>query len=74
MLLEVEAATVNRTDVFHRSGRFFLQKDLPHILGMDVAGRVAALGADVDGWNVGDRVVATFEELGRRLGTAPTPS
>ncbi len=65
VLLEVEAATVNRTDVFLRSGRFFLQKDLPHILGMDVAGRIAALGPEVDGWAVGDRVVATFEELGR---------
>jgi NADPH:quinone reductase-like Zn-dependent oxidoreductase len=65
VLVEVEAATVNRTDLFHRSGRFFIQKDLPHILGMDVAGRIAALGPEVTGWAVDDRVVATFEELGR---------
>ncbi|MFY9616233.1 MAG: zinc-binding dehydrogenase [Candidatus Dormiibacterota bacterium] len=65
VLVEVEAATVNRTDIFHRSGRFFIQKDLPHILGMDVAGRIAALGPEVTGWAVDDRVVATFEELGR---------
>lgn len=38
VLLKVHAATVNHTDLFHRSGRFLIQKPLPHILGMDVAG------------------------------------
>jgi NADPH:quinone reductase-like Zn-dependent oxidoreductase len=65
-LVRVRAATVNHTDLFHRAGRFFIQKPLPHILGMDVAGEIAALGdaASVD-WQIGDRVVATFEALGR---------
>lgn len=35
------------------------------MLGMDVAGEIAALGPGVSGWSVGDRVVATFEALGR---------
>ena len=65
VLVRVRAATVNRTDIFHRSGRFFIQKPLPHVLGMDVAGEVAALGPGVSGWAAGDRVVATFEALGR---------
>lgn len=65
VLVRVRAATVNHTDLFHRSGRFFIQKPLPHILGMDVAGEIAVLGDDVEGWAVGDRVVATFEALGR---------
>src|SRR5215212_2473931 len=65
VLVRVHAATVNHTDLFHRSGRFYIQKDLPHILGMDVAGEIAALGEDVSGWKIGDRVVATFEGLGR---------
>jgi len=64
-LLRVRAATVNHTDVFHRQGRFFIQKPLPHVLGMDVAGEVADLGEGVEGWKRGDRVVATFEALGR---------
>jgi NADPH:quinone reductase-like Zn-dependent oxidoreductase len=69
-LVRVHAATVNHTDLFHRSGRFFIQKDLPHILGMDVAGEIALLGEGVTGWAIGDRVVATFEALGReRNGT-----
>lgn len=65
VLVEVHAATVNRTDLFHRAGRFFIQKPLPHILGMDVAGVVARVGPAVAGWEAGDRVVATFEALGR---------
>lgn len=65
VLLRVRAATVNHTDIFHRSGRFFIQKPLPHVLGMDVAGEIAELGPGVSGWEAGDRVVATFEALGR---------
>jgi NADPH:quinone reductase-like Zn-dependent oxidoreductase len=65
VLLKVKAATVNHTDLFHRAGQFFIQKPLPHILGMDVAGEVAALGAGVTDFQVGDRLVATFEALGR---------
>jgi NADPH:quinone reductase-like Zn-dependent oxidoreductase len=65
VLLRVHAATVNHTDIFHRTGQFFIQKDLPHILGMDVAGEIVGLGAGVSGWQIGDRVVATFEALGR---------
>src|SRR5688500_16605365 len=65
VLLRVHAATVNHTDIFHRTGRFYIQKELPHILGMDVAGEIVALGEGVKDWKVGDRVVATFEALGR---------
>jgi len=65
VLLRVHAATVNHTDIFHRGGSFFIQKSLPHILGMDVAGEVVEVGAGVTGWQPGDRAVATFEALGR---------
>ena len=65
VLLRVHAATVNHTDIFHRTGQFFIQKALPHVLGMDVAGEIAALGDDVTGWRPGDRCAATFEALGR---------
>ncbi|AFZ11433.1 NADPH:quinone reductase [Crinalium epipsammum PCC 9333] len=65
VLVKVHAATVNHTDIFHRSGQFFIQKSLPHILGMDVAGEIVELGAGVTDWQIGDRIVATFEALGR---------
>ncbi len=65
VLIRVHAATVNHTDIFHRTGQFYIQKELPHILGMDVAGEIVALGEGVTGWHIGDRVVAAFEALGR---------
>ncbi|MDZ7967669.1 MAG: zinc-binding dehydrogenase [Nostoc sp. DedSLP03] len=65
VLVKVHAATVNHTDIFHRSGQFYIQKSLPHILGMDVAGEIVELGAEVTDWQIGDRIVATFEALGR---------
>lgn len=65
VLIRVRVATVNHTDIFHRTGKFFIQKELPHILGMDVAGEIAAVGPEVKTWTIGDRVVATFEALGR---------
>ncbi|HXM18522.1 MAG TPA: zinc-binding dehydrogenase [Candidatus Tumulicola sp.] len=64
-LIRVRAATVNHPDLFHRSGRFLIHKELPHVLGMDVAGEIAGLGEGVAGWREGDRVVAAFEALGR---------
>jgi NADPH:quinone reductase-like Zn-dependent oxidoreductase len=65
VLVRVHATTVNHTDIFHRTGRFFIQKPLPHILGKDLAGEILAIGSEVSGWHLGDRVVATFEALGR---------
>jgi NADPH:quinone reductase-like Zn-dependent oxidoreductase len=65
VLVRVRATSVNHTDIFHRGGRFIIQKDLPHILGMDVAGDVVEVGDSVGGWSPGDPVVATFEALGR---------
>ncbi len=65
VLVRVRAATVNHTDIFHRTGQFFIQKELPHVLGMDVAGEIVELGPGVGGWTLGDRVVASFEALGR---------
>jgi NADPH:quinone reductase-like Zn-dependent oxidoreductase len=65
VLVRVRAASVNHTDLFHRSGHFILQKPLPHVLGMDVAGEIETLGSGVVGWGEGDRVTATFEALGR---------
>jgi len=65
VLVRVRAATVNHTDIFHRSGQAFIRKPMPHILGMDVAGEIAELGEGVTDWAVGDRVVSIFEALGR---------
>ena len=39
---------------------------MPLIMGIDVAGEVAALGADVTGWQIGDRVMV--DPINRKLG------
>lgn len=57
--LRVAATTFNPVDGNIRAG--FMQEpmplDLPHVPGLDVAGTVDALGPQVDGLQVGDRVV-----------------
>jgi putative PIG3 family NAD(P)H quinone oxidoreductase len=58
ILIEVAYAGVNRPDVLQRMGRYNPPPDASPILGLEVSGRVAALGPDVSRWKVGDRVCA----------------
>ena len=57
MVVEVGAAGVNYIDTYHRGGVY--QVDLPLVLGLEGAGRVAAVGDGVDDVAVGDRVAWT---------------
>ncbi|MBS2532677.1 NADP-dependent oxidoreductase [Catenulispora sp. NF23] len=58
VLIKVSATSFNPADAGIRAG--YLQQvfpiSLPHIPGLDVAGRVAALGEGVTRWKVGDAV------------------
>ncbi|MFI9012027.1 quinone oxidoreductase family protein [Actinosynnema sp. NPDC053489] len=54
LLVDVAAAGVNFIDCYHREGRYPL--DLPFGPGLEGAGRVSAVGPDVTGFAVGDRV------------------
>ncbi len=56
VLLRVHYAALNRLDDWVRKGWRGLNLELPHIPGSDFAGEIAALGADVSGWEVGQRV------------------
>ncbi|GAA3391894.1 alcohol dehydrogenase catalytic domain-containing protein [Cryptosporangium minutisporangium] len=57
-LIQVAACAVNRMDLLQRSGPALLPGfTLPHIGGMDVAGTVVEVGADVPDLAVGARVV-----------------
>ena len=58
VLIEVHVAGVNRPDVLQRSGNYPPPKGASPHLGLEVAGVVAAVGAGVDAWRVGDRVCA----------------
>ncbi|HET7553335.1 MAG TPA: NAD(P)H-quinone oxidoreductase [Gemmatimonadaceae bacterium] len=58
VVIRVEAAGVNRPDTFQRMGRYAPPPGASPIIGLEVAGEVAELGAGVDGFVVGDRVCA----------------
>ena len=57
VLIEVAAASVNAADWKQRLGSY-ADLDLPHILGRDVSGTVAAIGAGVTSFRPGDEVFA----------------
>jgi NADPH2:quinone reductase len=58
VLIRVQAAGVNRPDVSQRQGAYPPPPGASPILGLEVAGEVACVGADVHGPIVGDRVCA----------------
>ena len=58
VLIEVAYAGVNRPDCLQRAGGYPPPPDASPIIGLEVAGRVAALGEGVDAWQVGDMVCA----------------
>jgi NADPH:quinone reductase-like Zn-dependent oxidoreductase len=57
VLVQLQAAALNRLDLWVRSGWPGIRLEYPHIPGADGAGRIAAVGEDVSGWQVGDAVV-----------------
>ncbi|WP_409525439.1 quinone oxidoreductase family protein [Nitrincola sp. MINF-07-Sa-05] len=56
VLLRHEAIGVNYIDIYHRTGTFAAPLSLPSGLGIEGAGIIEAVGADVSGLSVGDRV------------------
>ncbi len=57
-LIRVMAAGINRPDIMQRKGLYPPPADASPVLGLEVAGEIAALGAPSDGLQVGDRVCA----------------
>src|SRR3990172_8269381 len=62
VLVRVSAIGVNFIDVYHRIGRYALP--LPVTPGVEVAGRVEALGSDVTEFRAGDRVACFLNNGG----------
>lgn len=58
VLIKVAVAGVNRPDVVQRQGLYPPPPGASDLPGLEVAGTIAALGPDVTGWQVGDRVCA----------------
>ena len=58
VLVRVAAAGVNRPDVMQRQGRYPPPPGASDLPGLEIAGEIAALGAEVTGWSIGDKVTA----------------
>lgn len=57
VVLRVLATAVNHLDLELRSGASRMPLTFPHVLGREVVGEIVERGADVDKWELGDRVV-----------------
>ena len=58
VLIEVVAAGVNRPDIFQRAGHYPPPPGQSDIPGLEVSGRIAAIGTGVEGLKAGDEVCA----------------
>src|ERR671937_1523024 len=71
--LAIAATGLNRVDADVREGRARFPVALPHVLGLEIVGRIDAVGPGVDAaWAIGDRVTPRMNAAGVTLGiTAP---
>src|SRR5690242_11452256 len=58
LLIRVKYAGVNRADLMQRQGFYPPPPGASDIIGLEVAGKVIALGPAVRGWKVGERAMA----------------
>jgi NADPH:quinone reductase len=58
IVIQIEAAGVSRADIMQRQGKYPPPPGASDILGLDAAGTIHSLGANVHGWKEGDRVCA----------------
>lgn len=60
VLVQVRAAPVNPADLLLLSGRHLVRPSLPAPVGIEGAGVIEELGAEVRGWQVGQKVALPF--------------
>jgi NADPH:quinone reductase-like Zn-dependent oxidoreductase len=58
LLVRVRAAAINYPDVLIIEDKYQFRPPRPFAPGGEIAGEVEALGEGVDGWSVGDRIIA----------------
>nr|WP_223205509.1 NAD(P)H-quinone oxidoreductase [Gordonia jinghuaiqii] len=58
VVIDVVAAGVNRADLLQRAGNYPPPPGASDIIGLEVSGRISALGTGVSGWAEGDEVCA----------------
>jgi NADPH:quinone reductase-like Zn-dependent oxidoreductase len=70
--VEVAACALNHLDVDVREGISRFPIEPPHVLGVEVVGRIAEVGDGVEGWQVGDRVMPYLMDTCGRCGFCTT--
>jgi NADPH:quinone reductase len=74
VLIEVAAAGINRPDILQRQGGYRPPPGASDIPGLEIAGRIVAIGSDVSGWKIGDQACALVAGGGyAEFCTAPAP-
>jgi len=74
VLIKVRAAGVNRPDVMQRQGKYPPPPGASDIPGLEIAGTIESVGADVADWHAGDRVCALVSGGGyAEYAVAPAP-
>jgi len=58
VVIDVVAAGINNADLLQRRGHYRVPAGASPVLGLEVSGVIAWVGADVVGWSVGDPVCA----------------
>ncbi len=58
VVVDVTATAVNRADLLQRQGHYNPPPGAPAWPGLECSGRIAAVGADVEGWHAGEAVCA----------------
>ncbi|MGI8433786.1 MAG: NAD(P)H-quinone oxidoreductase [Nocardioidaceae bacterium] len=58
VVIDIVATAVNRADLMQREGRYPPPPGASDVLGLECAGTVSSVGADVGRWQLGDQVCA----------------
>ena len=58
VLIRIAAAGINRPDCIQRQGHYAPPPGVTDIPGLEVAGEIIAIGDNVDGWVIGEKVSA----------------
>ena len=59
--IKIKAIGLNRYESMFRQGVYVVPPELPSAIGAEAVGIVEALGGDVSGFSVGDRVPSDFK-------------
>ena len=71
VLVKIESISVNFSDTLIRRGLYPYMPELPAILGNEAAGTIIALGEDVKGLTVGQKVIVFGYPSYATLATVP---